>query len=157
MRLINQIGVFLATGFGLGRSPIASGTVGTLPGLLIVAAVWPMGLAWQLAAALVLPLLAVPLCDIAERHFGKKDDGRIVADEYLTFPIAMVGLPLAPWVVAMAFVSSRFFDIVKPPPARALQRLHGGVGIVIDDVLASLYSLAFNQAVYWSVTRLLLT
>jgi phosphatidylglycerophosphatase A len=57
----------------------------------------------------------------------------------------------------MAFVSSRFFDIVKPPPARALQRLHGGVGIVIDDVLASLYSLAFNQAVYWSVTRLLLT
>ena len=157
MRLINQLGVFLATGFGLGRSPIASGTVGTLPGLLIVAAVWPMGLAWQLAAALVLPLLAVPLCDIAERHFGKKDDGRIVADEYLTFPIAMVGLPLAPWVVAMAFASSRCFDIVKPPPARALQRLHGGVGIVIDDVLASLYSLAFNQAVYWSVTRLLLT
>jgi phosphatidylglycerophosphatase A len=156
MRFINQIAVFIATGFGLGRSPFAPGTVGTLPGLLIVAAVWPMGLAWQLAAAVLLPLLAVPVCDMAERQFGTKDDRRIVADEYLTFPIAMIALPLTPWVVAVAFVSSRVFDIVKPPPARGLQRLHGGLGIVIDDVLASLYSLAFNHIVYRFVTHTLL-
>jgi phosphatidylglycerophosphatase A len=153
MRLIRRLSVWLATGFGLGLAPIASGTFGTLPGIAIVVAVWPLGLAWQCLVAAVLPLLAIPICDAAEKHFGKKDDGRIVADEYLTFPIAMVGLPLAPWVVALAFVSSRIFDIVKPPPARGLQELHGGLGIVIDDVVASLYALAFNHLAYRIVTH----
>lgn len=150
---IRRLALTLATGFGLGLSPVASGTAGTLPGLLIVFAIWPYGLAWQIAAAVILPLLAVPVCEIAERHFGEKDDGRIVADEYLTFPIAMVGLPLSPWVVAMAFVSARAFDVIKPPPARKLQDLHGGLGIVIDDVLASLYSLVANHVAYRLVTH----
>jgi phosphatidylglycerophosphatase A len=57
-------------------------------------------------------------------------------------------LPWSPWVLLIAFLSCRFFDIVKPPPANQLQRLRGGFGIVIDDVVASLYSLAFNHAVY---------
>lgn len=150
---LRQVTLWLATGFGLGRCPIASGTVGTLPGLAIVAAVWPLGLAWQAAVAVILPLCAIPICDIAERQFGRKDDGRIVADEYLTFPISMVGLPLSPWVLAMAFLSSRVFDIVKPPPARGLQALHGGLGIVVDDVVSSLYSLAFNHLAYGLLLR----
>ena len=145
---IRRLSVVLATGFGLGFSPFASGTVGTLPGVLIVAAVWSYGLAVQLVTALVLPLVAIPICQVAERVFGRKDDGRIVADEYLTFPITLIGLPLTPWVVAMAFASSRVFDIVKPPPARQLQALHGGLGIVIDDVIASLYSLAVNHLIF---------
>lgn len=145
---IRRLSVVLATGFGLGLSPLASGTVGTLPGLLIVAAVWSHGLAAQLVTAIVLPLLAIPICHVAEKVFGKKDDGRIVADEYLTFPITLIGLPLMPWVVAMAFASARCFDIVKPPPARRLQDLHGGLGIVIDDVVASLYSLAVNHLIF---------
>ena len=159
MRPIRQLSIWLATGFGLGLSPVASGTFGTLPGVAIVVAVWSrhVGLAWQCVLASVLPLLAIPICDVAERHFGRKDDGRIVADEYLTFPIAMVGLPLSPWwVIPMAFVSSRIFDIVKPPPARGLQELHGGLGIVIDDVVASLYALAFNHLAYRIVTHVLL-
>lgn len=155
-RAIQAAANTLATGFGLGLSPAVPGTVGTLPGLLIVMAVWPHGLTWQIAAAALLPLLAIPICDGAERRFGVKDDQRIVADEYLTFPIAMVGLPLVPWVVVMAFVSARTFDIVKPPPARRLQDLHGGWGIVIDDVLASLYSLAANHAAYAVIGRTLL-
>lgn len=150
---LQRMAIVLATGFGLGLSPVASGTAGTLPGLLIVMAIWPYGLPWQILAAIILPLLAIPVCEIAERHFVEKDDGRIVADEYLTFPIAMIGLPLTPWVVAMAFVSARVFDIIKPPPARQLQDLHGGLGIVIDDVLASLYSLAANHLAYWFIVR----
>jgi phosphatidylglycerophosphatase A len=62
-----------------------------------------------------------------------------VADEYLTFPIAVIGLPLhqAPLMLVVAFVSSRACDIIKPWPARGLQDWHGGYGIVIDDVFAS--------------------
>jgi phosphatidylglycerophosphatase A len=149
--ILRKFTLVLATGFGLGFSPVASGTTGTLPGLLIVWAVWPYGLPWQIASAILLPLLAIPICGAAERHFGKKDDGRIVADEYMTFPIAMLGLPFTPWVVALAFFTSRCFDILKLPPARQLQSLHGGTGIVIDDVIASIHSLILNHAIYWAV------
>ncbi len=156
MNILRKITVIMATGFGLGLSPVASGTAGTLPGLIIVWAIWPHGLTWQLASAILLPLLAIPMCSIAEKHFGKKDDGRIVADEYLTFPISMLGLPFTPWVVALAFLTSRFFDIAKLPPARQLQSLHGGTGIVIDDVIASIHSLILNHAIFWAVQRWLI-
>lgn len=158
MKTIEKIALPLATGFGLGFSPVASGTAGTLPGVLIVWVLWTwsqQNLAIQIAAAILLALCAIPICDIAERVFGKKDDGRIVADEYLTFPICMLGLPCEPWVLAIAFVSNRFFDILKPFPARRLQAIKGGLGIVIDDVFATLYSLAFNHAAYWVLNRYL--
>lgn len=151
-----RVAVLIATGGGLGYSPVASGTAGTLPGLLLVAILWPLGLTTQVVSAVLLALLAVPLCDIAEAHFKKKDDGHIVADEFMTFPICMIGLPLTPWVLAMAFVSNRVFDILKPPPARGLQALKGGLGIVIDDVFATLYSLAANHLAYRIITHYVL-
>ncbi len=149
-----RVWVLLATGGGLGYSPVASGTFGTLPGLLIVAATWHLGLTVQIVACIILAVAAVPLCEIAEDYFGKKDDGRIVADEFMTFPISMVGLPLHPLVLALAFLTNRIFDILKPPPARELQALHGGFGIVIDDVFAAFYSLVANHLVYgWLVAH----
>lgn len=150
--MIDRAAVWLATGFGLGRMPVASGTFGTLLALPIVWlfwAHWELGPVWQGVVAVVLSLAAIPVCSGAERHFGTKDDGRIVADEYMTFPLCMIGLPWNPWVMLMAFLSCRFFDIAKPAPADQLQRIKGGTGIVIDDVVASLYSLLFNHVVYW--------
>ena len=149
--------LLLATGFGLGLSPIASGTFGTLPGLVLVwALAWAQpGILASSAIAAALALLAVPVCDAAERHFEKKDDGRVVADEYLTFPICMIGLPVVPWMLAVAFLTARAFDVIKPPPARQSQALPGGWGIVTDDVLSSLYALAVNHAVYAGVRHLL--
>jgi phosphatidylglycerophosphatase A len=140
----------IATGFGLGLSPVASGTVGTLPALPLVWALSGLAWPWQLTVALVLASLAVPFCSRAESWFGRKDDGRIVADEYLTFPLAVLGLPLcqAPLMLPVAFVVARVCDIVKPWPARGLQSLEGGYGIVIDDVFASLYALAINWLFY---------
>ena len=140
----------IATGFGLGLSPFASGTVGALLGLPLIWALSLLGVHWQVLAALFLASLAVPFCDRAESWFGSKDDGRIVADEYLTLPIAVIGIPLhqAPLMMVFAFVTSRVFDIVKPWPARGLQSLEGGYGIVIDDVFASLYALAVNWLFY---------
>jgi len=156
---IGRVSVWLATGFGLGLMPVASGTFGTLLALPIVWlfwAHWEIGLVWQVVVAAGLSLAAIPVCSVAEGHFGTKDDGRIVADEYMTFPLCMIGLPWNPWVLLTAFLSCRFFDIAKPAPANQLQRIKGGTGIVIDDVVASLYSLLFNQVIYWGVLNRLL-
>jgi phosphatidylglycerophosphatase A len=101
----------IATGFGLGLSPVASGTVGTLPALPLVWALSGLAWPWQLA------VLGLPLCQ-------------------------------APLMLPVAFVVARVCDIVKPWPARGLQSLEGGYGIVIDDVFASLYALAINWLFY---------
>lgn len=153
---------WVGAGFGLGYAPVASGTFGAIPGAVLaygaVVAAWHTHAApvWQVAGqaafALLLSGLAIPICDVAERLFGEKDDGRIVADEMLTFPVCTIGLPLlaAPWMLAVAFVVNRICDIIKPPPARRLQDLHGGLGVVADDFFACLYALAINHALYWS-------
>jgi len=148
--------VLLANGFGFGLSPIASGTTGCLWGIPLVWAVWVyggVGVSGQIVFALVMTLICIPICSVAEQHYGKKDDGRIVADEYMTFPICMIGLPAVWWMLGIAFVTNRIFDILKPPPANALQRLKGGLGITIDDVMAALYSLAVNHLIYWLASK----
>ncbi len=152
-----KVGVWVATGFGLGYSPVASGTVGSIPGPILVYFLFPgMSLFQQIVFAVVLALMAIPFCEVAERHFGKKDDGRIVADEYMTFPLCVIGLPVTtPWVLAMAFITNRICDIIKPPPAKNLQSVHGGFGIVIDDVFACLYSLLINHLVFYVVKNTL--
>lgn len=156
----NGVALVLATGMGLGFSPVASGTAGSLLGIPLVVLLGYLnrlagGLWWQVGAAVLLTLLAIAICEVAERHYGKKDDGRIVADEYLTFPLCMLGLPWQEylWIFPMAFVVARGMDILKPPPAHQLQDIHGGFGIVIDDVIASLYALGLNHALVWLVLR----
>ena len=148
----------LATGFGLGLSPIASGTVGTLWGVVIVVLAFPfLSVSGQIILSAILSLVAIPICDAAEATYQTKDDGRIVADEYLTFPICLIGLinpalGIRWWVVLIAFLTCRFFDIVKPAPANQIQALNGGLGIVADDVVASLYSLAANYGIIYLIS-----
>lgn len=146
--------LFFATGGGLGYAPVASGTVGSLPGIPLAAllVISGMGLIWQVVVCLLLTVLAIPLCSVAEGYLGKKDDGRIVADEYLTFPICLLGLPWLEiehiWLLPVCFVVVRICDIIKPPPARQFQELHGGTGIVLDDFFASVYALIINHAIW---------
>ncbi len=137
----------LATGFGAGFSPVMPGTVGTL---------WGLPLAWlvaqipsielQAAVCILLCFIAIPICDAAEKQIGTgKDPGCIVADEYCSLPIVYLGLPLTGWTLLSGFVLHRIFDITKPPPIRQLQHINGGVGIVIDDVLAALLALGVHH------------
>jgi phosphatidylglycerophosphatase A len=156
--LYQKWAVFAATGFGLGLvAPVAPGTVGSLPGVPLALWVTQQPLPLQVLACLGLALLAVPLCDVAEKVLGKKDDGRICADEWMLFPVSVIGLPLTQhlWLLPVCFVTARVCDIVKPPPARRLQAVRGGLGIVIDDLFASLYALALNHALYQGVRLLL--
>ncbi len=139
---------FLAIGGGLGRSPLVPGTVGTLPGIPLAWAISHLPWPWQAAVCAALALVAVPICDAGEKAAGVKDPHVVVADEYLTFPLTLIGLPFSWPVVVFAFLTHRVLDILKPFPANQLQALPGGLGITIDDVCSSLYALALNHAAY---------
>ena len=149
--------VFVATGCGLGLvAPFAPGTFGSLPGVALAYATTALPLALQIPVCTALALLAIPFCEVAERALGNTDDGRISADEWMLYPIALVGVPLAElpwWSMIVFFCVVRAIDIVKPWPARTLQRIPGGRGIVIDDFIANLYSLAVNWLVVALVFR----
>lgn len=153
----NKLILFLASGFGLGLfAPVAPGTVGSLPGLALAYVICSLPLFIQMPAALGFTLLAIPLCDAAEKLLGIKDDGRITADEWMLYPIAFIGLPLASftwWQVLITFAVVRAIDILKPYPCRQLQVIPGGRGIVIDDFVANLYSLAINWALYLTLFK----
>ncbi len=146
-----------ATGFGFGYSPFAPGTVGSLWGILLVWAMSGLEQSAYILTCVALTLLAIPVCHVAEQVYQKKDDRRIVADEFLTFPICVIGLPVWEywWLMPMAFCSNRFFDILKLPPARQFERIRGGAGITLDDAAASVYSLVVNWALFWIATNYL--
>ena len=145
---MRRLCVFLATGCGIGLFvPFAPGTFGSLPGVALAYATTLLPLWLQIPVCTALALLAIPVCDVAERAFGIKDDGRIAADEWMLFPIALVGIPLWElpwWSMVVFFLIVRAVDILKPWPCRGLQRLPGGRGVVVDDFVANLYSLGLN-------------
>jgi phosphatidylglycerophosphatase A len=139
-----RIAVCLATGFGVCRAVPAPGTVGTaLFGLPLAWAVGQIhGLGWQIAAILTAVLVGIPLTTAANRALGAaKDHQAIVWDEIASMPVVFLLVPLAHWPVALAgFFLHRGFDIWKPPPARQLERLPEGVGIMADDLMAAIYA-----------------
>ena len=147
--------VFVASGFGIGLvAPFAPGTFGSLPGVALAYATTALPLWLQIPVCTALAILAIPFCDVAEKALGIKDDGRITADEWMLYPLALIGIPVGdlPWyAMAAFFLVIRAIDIVKPPPARQLQAIHGGFGIVIDDFFANLYSLGLNWAICWAM------
>lgn len=149
---LERLTTFVATGFGIGiLAPFASGTWGSLPGVALAYATTLLPWWWQVPACLALAAAAVPVCGVAERVFDRKDDGRIVADEWMLFPLGVAGLPLAGspwWHMLVYFAVIRAFDIVKLPPANRLQALDGGLGVVADDFAANLYSLAANWMIF---------
>lgn len=148
-QMLSSATVALATGLGAGLSPFAPGTVGCLWGIPISALLKAtQNHLWEAAGAGVLVVLAVPICSAAETRFGKKDDRRIVADEFMTFPVCLLGLPLAAPVVVVAFVLNRFLDVLKPPPARRAQQLPRGWGVVADDLTTSLYTLGIMHILH---------
>lgn len=156
-RALDVIALVIATGAGSGYSPVASGTAGAAVGVLLF---WPL-------AALSLPLYAVTVVGsiglaiwAAERMcraWGTEDDGRIVADEIAgqlvtLLPLVAVGLSGSiAWVVT-GFVLFRVYDVWKPGPVRWLEEnLPGGIGVVMDDVLAGVLGALTLAALLWLV------
>ena len=141
---------FLAFGFGTGLAPFAPGTVGSLPGVLLFWLTLDLGLYVQLGVAAALVVSGVWLCGESARRIGVHDHGGIVWDEITGMYITLLAAPLslAGWV--LAFVLFRLFDIVKPSPIRDLDhRLGGGVGIMLDDLVAALYAAVLLGLYRW--------
>jgi phosphatidylglycerophosphatase A len=139
--VLDRLALLIATAFGAGYSPIAPGTAGSAVAVLIL---WLVpfsrgGLVLFLVAVVVIGTWAA---DVAERRLGGKDPGAIVIDEVAGMTLSVVAFPLTPGVLLAGFVLFRIFDVVKPPPARESQRFRGGIGVMIDDVIAGLYALA---------------
>jgi phosphatidylglycerophosphatase A len=137
--------VLLATCFGLGFAPVAPGTAGALLGVAIFVAVVlfaPLWLhTWLIALALLLfCALTVALTPWAEKYWQKKDPGIFVTDEVAGFltTVLLFRTPDLLLTVLWAFVVTRILDIIKPPPARQLEALPGGWGVLLDDICASL-------------------
>jgi len=134
----------LATGFSVGSIPRAPGTFGTLLGIPIGCGLAEIGLAATVFIIGGLFFLAVWVAGEAERLLGQKDAACIVIDEIVGIVVALAGMPATPFNLVAGFIVFRVFDIVKPFPARLFDaRVAGGWGIVLDDVVAGVYSNLF--------------
>ena len=138
----------VATFFGAGRLKPGPGTWGSVAALLLwAAASWALrpssnAMVLILLSGIVLALVfGIPASTIAARESGREDPGFVVIDEVIGQWIALLGCPFDWRHGLIALLLFRLFDITKPPPARQLERLPGGWGIVFDDVAAGLYAL----------------
>jgi phosphatidylglycerophosphatase A len=130
----------LATGFASGLVPFAPGTIGTLVGVGICLICWSLPWLLRLLIVIFLLVLAIYIAGRAEQVYRKKDDQRIVIDEIAGFQVAMLPITITGLHLLVGFVLFRIFDILKPFPLRDLQKISGGLGIVLDDVAAGIYT-----------------
>ncbi|MDO5639928.1 MAG: phosphatidylglycerophosphatase A [Neisseria sp.] len=142
----------LGFGFGSGLAPFAPGTFGTLPALPIAFMLYLAGVSgWWLAALCgVLFVWGIKICSHTERELGIQDYGGIVWDEIVAMLLVLAFTPFYwGWWLA-AFVLFRLFDAVKPWPIKWFDaRVHGGFGIMLDDLIAALFTLLVLQAAVW--------
>jgi phosphatidylglycerophosphatase A len=131
----------LATWGGTGFSPIASGTVGTLGAIPFFLLLSRLSLPLYLVTLVAFFFLASWVAGRAEHLFGEHDSGKIVIDEVVGYLVTMTAVPVTYTTVAAGFLLFRFFDVVKVEPARSIdRRMTNGYGVVLDDVVAGLYS-----------------
>jgi phosphatidylglycerophosphatase A len=100
------------------------------------------------AVALGITLVGIPAASVVERESGREDPGHVVIDEVAGQWLALIACPVEIGHAMLAFALFRLFDIVKPWPARQLEQLHGGMGIMMDDVAAGIYALAAGLIVH---------
>jgi phosphatidylglycerophosphatase A len=148
------------TGLGSGHSPILSGTCGTIAAAIIfyfALRVWPwLGQPWfMISLVIVLFILGTIASNLALKWkiFGENQDpGKIVIDEFVGYYVALISLPLSSEFeilasMGIAFIWFRFFDILKPPPVSTAERFHGGLGIMLDDVVAGVLAMGTCRAI----------
>lgn len=137
---LSALATALATGFGAGYSPLAPGTAGTAVGLLLFLPLSLLPATAQLAATAVTFGLGVFVSTHVARRAAIKDPGIVVIDEVVGLWVSLLFLPLTPAVAALAFLLFRLLDMIKPYPARQLEALPEGLGIMADDVMAAIYA-----------------
>jgi phosphatidylglycerophosphatase A len=133
--------LFVATGFFIGTVPFAPGTFGTLIGLPVCLLLSRLNFLQSVICILVFIPFAIKIASAAEKILKQKDPGQIVIDEIAGLMVTFAGLPFDLKTVLAGFIIFRVLDILKPFPIRNLEkRVAGGSGVVLDDLLAGVYS-----------------
>ena len=140
-RLLRDPVHFLALGFGAGLSPRAPGTVGTLVAVPLIMFIGTFGIVTYAAITALICIAGIYICDASAKKLGVHDHPGIVWDEIAGFAITMLMVPHTWLWLLIGFAVFRVLDIVKPWPIReADHRLRGGLGIMLDDVMAGVFA-----------------
>ncbi|QTS83689.1 phosphatidylglycerophosphatase A family protein [Coxiella endosymbiont of Amblyomma nuttalli] len=132
---------FIACGFGIGAIPWVPGTFGTLVGVILYLLLSRLSLLIYCVVTLFLFILGVIISDITNQRFNTSDHSAVVWDEIVGFLIVMIAIPKTGYFILAGFFLFRIFDIWKPWPIQLLEKnLKGGLGVMIDDVIAALYT-----------------
>lgn len=146
---MNRLGVALASAGGAGFFPVAPGTVGSAVGVGVYLLTYQWSPAAQGALLAAIVLVGIWAADVTARVLGREDPGPVVIDEVagqlVTLFLTGAGLKGA----IIGFFVFRLFDIVKPPPVRQLEALHGGLGIMADDLMAGVYGWVVVTGILW--------
>jgi phosphatidylglycerophosphatase A len=147
-RITNPIH-FLALGFGSGLLPKAPGTFGTLAAIPLYLLLAPSSVSIYLVSVIVMSIAGIYICGQAAKDAGVHDHGAIVWDEIVGFLITMFMIPLSWKSVIVGFILFRIFDIFKPWPISFIDKnVHGGLGIMLDDIIAGLAALACMHLIF---------
>ena len=156
---MRSLALWLAQGFGVGRIPFAPGTFGSVVGVFWFFLLVATGNFWLYVTGLLFGIaLSIWLCGVAEKILKQTDPPSIVLDEIVAIPLCFLAWVANDWFrrghmpeaesffrspnwrfTLLVFVLFRFFDILKPWPVRQSQKLHGGWGVTVDDLLAAVY------------------
>ena len=139
---------FLAFGFGSGLSPFAPGTAGTLAVIPIYLLLQTLDIIPYILIICAVCLIGIYLCGESSKKLGVHDHGGIVWDEFAGYLITMIAAPKG-WVwVGLGFILFRIFDIWKPWPINIVdKKIKGGLGIMLDDIIAGLFALGVLQII----------
>lgn len=143
---------FIGCGFGVGAIPIMPGTFGTALAIPIYFILIHFSWLTYAIVTLFLILIGVGLCGRINRDFGTEDHSAAVWDEVATFLIVLFLVPPVWYYILIGFILFRLFDILKPGPIGWVDRhIHGGVGVMLDDVLAAVVSWIILQIIIWFI------
>ena len=136
----------VALGLGSGLAPKAPGTFGTLAAVPLYLLLSSLSLNGYLLAVALITVLGIYACDYTSKKLQVHDHPGIVIDEFAGFLITMIAVPVSwPWLLA-GFIAFRFFDIIKPWPISWLDKhVAGGLGIMLDDIIAGVFALILLQ------------
>lgn len=141
---------FVACGFGVGAVPWMPGTFGTVVGVLFYLILSPLVWWIYLIITLLLFFIGIVICGITNRDFGTPDHPAAVWDEIVGFLFVMIAVPRVWYFIVIGFILFRIFDIWKPGPIRWADRhVHGGLGVMLDDVIAAFFSWIILQFIIW--------
>lgn len=150
VKLLKDPGHLLSFGFGSGLSPYAPGTMGTLAAIPLFLCAAYFGSMIVLVSCLVISIAGIYLCERTTRALGVHDHSAIVWDEIAGYFVTMLFVPVSIISVILGFVLFRLFDILKPWPISVIDsRLKGGLGVMLDDILAGVFACVILQLVHY--------